>query len=87
MEELNDPRCEDFYAAAASQGNVDAYYELARLCSASARRDEAVEHLRAYLKSNPANDGCTKWAQNMIRQLRPSPLLVWSKGRRLHEGS
>src|ERR1035437_10313675 len=47
MEELNDPRMEDFYAAAASQGNVDALYQLAMLCFASERRDEAVEHLRA----------------------------------------
>lgn len=80
MAELNDPRCEDFYAAAASQGNVDAFYELARLCSASGRRDEAVEHLRAYLKGNPANDSCTAWARNTMRQLCPSPRLVWSKG-------
>ena len=80
MAELNDPRCEDFYAAAASQGNMDAYYELARLCSASGRRDEAVEHLSAYLKGNPANDSCTEWARNAIQQLCPRPLLLWSKG-------
>jgi tetratricopeptide (TPR) repeat protein len=85
MAELNDTRCEDFYAAAASQGNVDAYYELARLCSASGRRDEAVEHLKAYLKGNPANDSCTQWARKTIRQLCPSPLLVWSRGRKLHD--
>jgi tetratricopeptide (TPR) repeat protein len=87
MAELNDPRCEDFYAAAASQGNVDAYYELARLCSASERRDETVEHLRAYLKGNPANDSCTEWARDTMRQLCPSPLLVWSDGRRLQVGT
>jgi tetratricopeptide (TPR) repeat protein len=87
MEELNDPRCEDFYAAAATQGNVDAIYELARLCGASGRRDETVEHLRAYLKGNPANDSCTQWARRKIQQLCPSPLLVWSEGRRLHESS
>jgi len=85
MEELHDPRCEDFYAAAASQGNVDALYQLARLCGASGRRDEAMEHLRAYLKGNPANDSCTKWARSTIRQLCPTPLLVWSEGRRLHD--
>jgi tetratricopeptide (TPR) repeat protein len=83
MQELNDPRCEDFYAAAASQGNVDAYYELARLCSASGRRDEVVGHLKAYLKGNPANDSCTEWARDTIRQLCPIPLLVWSGGRTL----
>lgn len=87
MEELKDPRVEDFYAAAATQGNVDAYYELARLCSSSGRRDEAVEHLRAYLKGNPANDSCTMWARHKIQQLCPSPLLVWSEGRRLHDGT
>jgi len=86
MEALNDTNCEDFYAAAASQGNVDAFYQLAVLCFASGRRDEAVEHLKAYLKSNPAEDECTRWARNTIQQLYPSPLLVWSKGRRLHEG-
>jgi tetratricopeptide (TPR) repeat protein len=85
MEELNDLRCEDFYAAAASQGNVDALYELARLCGASGRHDEAVEHLRAYLKGNPANDSCTQWARHKIQQLCPSPLLVWSKRQRLGE--
>jgi tetratricopeptide (TPR) repeat protein len=78
MEELQDPRCEDFNAAAASQGNVDALYHLAIVCSASGRRDEALEHLTAYLKGNPAEDDCTKWARDTIRQLCPSPLLVWS---------
>jgi tetratricopeptide (TPR) repeat protein len=87
MEELNDLRCEDFYAAAASQGYVDAFYQLAAFCLRHGRRDEAVEHLRAYLKGNPANDNCTEWARNTIRQLHPSPLLVWSRGRRLHEGN
>jgi tetratricopeptide (TPR) repeat protein len=79
MEELNDPRCEDFYAAAGAQGNVDAFYQLATLCIPSDRTEEAVEHLRAYLKGNPANDSCTKWARNTIRQLCPSPLLVWRR--------
>jgi thioredoxin-like negative regulator of GroEL len=78
MEELNDPRCEDFYAAAASQGNVDAHYQLATLCLSSHRASEAVEHLKAYLKGNLANDSCTEWARDAIRQLCPSPLLVWS---------
>jgi len=78
MQELKDPRCEDFYAAAALQGNVDASYQLATLCLASNRTSEAVERLRAYLKGNPANDSCTEWARNTIRQLCPSPLLVWS---------
>ena len=87
MEELNDPKAEDFYAAAASQGNVDAFYQLATFCLRHGRRGEAVEHLRAYLKSNPANDTCTIWARNTIHQLCPAPLLVWSKGRTLHEGT
>ena len=78
MQELKDPRCEDFYGAAASQGNVDAFYQLATLCISSDRTEEAVEHLRAYLKGNPANDSCTEWARNTIRQLCPCPLLVWS---------
>jgi tetratricopeptide (TPR) repeat protein len=86
MEELNDPRCEDFYAAAGAQGNVDALYQLAAFCLRHGRRDEVVKRLRAYLKCNPANDSCTEWARNTIRQLCPSPLLVWSKGRRLDEG-
>jgi tetratricopeptide (TPR) repeat protein len=60
MEELHDPRCEDFYAATASQGNIDALYELARLCGASGRRDEAVEHLQAYLKGNPKENESTR---------------------------
>jgi tetratricopeptide (TPR) repeat protein len=85
MVELNDPKAEDFYAAAGAQGNVDAHYQLAMLCSASGRRDEAVEHLKAYLKGNPANDSCTVWARNTIRELCPSPLLVWSNERKLHD--
>ena len=32
MDELNDPRAEDFYAAAATQGNIDALYQLATFC-------------------------------------------------------
>ena len=55
-------------------------YQLATFCLRHGRRDEAVEYLRAYLKGDPANDGCTEWARNIIRQLCPAPLLVWSKG-------
>jgi|SRR5665213_3306291 len=82
MEELKDPETEDFYAAAASQGNVDALYQLAVLCGTSGRNEEAVGYLKAYLKRNPPEDKCTQWARNTIRQLCPSPLLVWSKGKR-----
>jgi tetratricopeptide (TPR) repeat protein len=85
LEELDDPRSEDFYAAAGAQGSVDAHYQLARLCGASGRFNEAVEHLRAYLKGNPKEDACTQWARNAIRHLCPSPRLVWSKERRLHD--
>jgi tetratricopeptide (TPR) repeat protein len=83
MEELNDPKAEVFYAAAASQGNVDAFYQLATFCLRQGRRDEAVEHLRAYLKGNPANDTCTTWARNTILQLCPAPVLVWSRGEKI----
>ena len=71
MEELHDPRTEDFYAAAATQVNIDASYQLAMLCSAAGRIGEAVEHLKAYFKGNPPNDSCTKWARNANRQLCP----------------
>jgi tetratricopeptide (TPR) repeat protein len=87
MEELKDPRAEDFYAASASQGNVDAFYQLATFCLRRERTGEAVEHLRAYLKGNPANDSCTIWARNTIHQLCPAPLLVWCKGKMLHKGT
>ena len=87
MEELHDLHSEDFYAAAASQGSVDAHYQLAALCVTSTRNEEAVGHLNAYLNSNPVEDECTRWARNTIRQLCPSPLLVWSKGRMLQAGS
>jgi tetratricopeptide (TPR) repeat protein len=83
MEELNDPKAEVFYAAAASQGNVDAYYQLGTFCLRHERTGEAVEHLRAYLKGNPANDSCTTWARNTLHQLCPAPVLVWSKGTRV----
>ena len=86
MEELKDSRAEDFYAAAVTQGNVDALYQLAPLCVTSKRNEEAVRHLKAYLKSNPVEDECARWARNAMRQPCPSPLLMWSKGRRLHEG-
>jgi thioredoxin-like negative regulator of GroEL len=78
MQELHAPHTEDFYAAAATQGNVDALYQLAMLCVTSERNEEAVGYLKAYLKSNPVEDECTQWARNTIRQLCPSPLLVWS---------
>ena len=69
MEELKDPRMEDFYAAAASQGNVDASYQLATLYLASNRTSEAVEHLRAYLKGSPNEDECTQWARQTLHRL------------------
>ena len=83
MEELKDPRCEDFYAAAASQGNVDALYQLATLCVTSGRNEEAVGYLRAYLKRNPANDSCTEWARNTIRQLCPKPPAGVEQGKKV----
>jgi tetratricopeptide (TPR) repeat protein len=79
MEELNDPKAEDSYAAAASQGNVDAFYQLATFCLRHGRKGEAVEHLKAF-KSNPANDTCTIWARDTLHQLCPAPELVWSRG-------
>ena len=73
MEELKDPRMEDFYAAAASQGNVDALYQLATLCVSSGRTEkrteEAVGHLRAYLKGSPNEDECTQWARQTLHRL------------------
>lgn len=73
MEELKDPRMEDFYAAAASQGNVDALYQLATLCVSSGRTEkrteEAVEYLRGYLKGSPNEDECTQWARQTLHRL------------------
>jgi tetratricopeptide (TPR) repeat protein len=73
MEELKDPRMEDFYAAAASQGNVGALYQLATLCVSSERAEkrteEAVGHLRAYLKGSPNEDECTQWARQTLHRL------------------
>jgi len=83
MEELKDPRAEDFYVAAGAQGNVDAFYQLATYCLRHGRTGEALEHLRAYLKGNPANDSCTIWARNMIHRLCPAPMLVWSRGEKI----
>ena len=84
MEQLNDANCENFYAAAATQGNVDAHYQLAVLYIANGRTEAAVASLRAYLNGNPANDSCTEWARNTIQKLCPSPVLAWSKGKRVY---
>src|ERR1700739_895204 len=83
MEELKDPRAEDFYVAAGAQGHVDAFYQLRTYCLRHGRTGEALEHLRAYLKGNPANDSCTIWARNMIHRLCPAPMLVWSRGEKI----
>lgn len=86
LEELNDPRAEDFYAAAATQGDTDASYQLATLCLRNGRTDDAVLHIEAFLKLFKGNeDEYTAWARNTLQQLCPSPTLVWSKGKRLHE--
>jgi tetratricopeptide (TPR) repeat protein len=78
MSVLSDPRAEDFYAAAASQGHNDAFYQLATLCVSSGRSEEAVRYLRVYLKGNPAEDDCTQWARQMLQRLSPGKLaLVW----------
>ena len=80
MEELKDPRCEDFYAAAATQGNVDALYQLATFYVASNRTESAVASLKAYLKGNPQEDDCTAWARQALQCLSPPPAtaLVWN---------
>lgn len=86
LEELNDPRAEDFYAAAVTQGDTDASYQLATLCLRNRRTDDAVLHIKAFLKLFKGNeDEYTVWARNALQQLCPSPTLVWSKGKRLHE--
>lgn len=85
MEELTDTRCEDFYVAAATQGNADALYQLALFCLRSGRTDEAVGHIKGFLKQHRGcEDEYTEWARGMIHKLCPSPVLVWSAGRRLH---
>jgi thioredoxin-like negative regulator of GroEL len=85
MEELNDPRCEDFYAAAASQGNDDALYQLALFCFQNGRNEEAVVHIKAFLKQHRGSeDEYVAWARKTIQQLCPSPVLAWSKGKRVY---
>jgi cytochrome c-type biogenesis protein CcmH/NrfG len=79
MNELKDPRAEDFYAAAVTQGNVDAFYQLATLYIASGRKEAAVAFLQAYLEGNPASDSCTQWARDAIRRLYTGPQLVQSR--------
>ncbi|HWA95086.1 MAG TPA: hypothetical protein VG844_10845 [Terracidiphilus sp.] len=86
MEELNDPKCEDFYAAAATQGNADALYQLATFCLRYRRNEEAVGHLKAFLKQHRGSeDEFTDWAREAIHKLCPSPMLVWSNRKRLYE--
>lgn len=80
MELLEDPRAEDFYAAAATQGNIDALYQLATFYLRHGRTDEGIEHLSAFLKgSKGADDKFTEWARSVIQQLRPRPVLVMNK--------
>jgi TPR repeat protein len=88
MEELNDPKAEDFYAAAATQGNVDAFYQLATFCLRRGRTCEAIDHMKVFLRLHKGKeDHFTEWARNEIHRLCPAPMLVWSKGRRLHQGT
>jgi tetratricopeptide (TPR) repeat protein len=88
MEELNDARCEDFYAAAATQGNVDALYQLATFCLRHGRACEAIDHMKAFLRLHKGKeDYFTEWARNELHRLCPAPMLVWSKGRSLHQGT
>lgn len=85
MEELKDLRAEHFYAAAATQGNVDAFYQLGTLCLGHGRTEEAADHLSAFLRQyKGAEDQYTLWARNTIQKLCPRPVLVWSEGKRLY---
>ena len=85
MEELNDPRAEDFYAAAATQGNADALYQLALFCLRCGRTDEAISHVKGFLKQHRGcEDEYTEWARGVIHKLCPSPVLVWRDGKRLY---
>jgi tetratricopeptide (TPR) repeat protein len=79
MEQLKDPRAEDFYIAAAGQGNADALYQLATIYMASGRTEAAVEPLRVYLKSKPEEGGRTQWARKTLHTLYPVTRLelVW----------
>lgn len=78
MDELKDPRAEDFYIAAAGQGNADSLYQLATIYMASGRTEAAVEPLRVYLKSKPEG-GRTQWARMTLHTLCPVTRLelVW----------
>jgi tetratricopeptide (TPR) repeat protein len=85
MEELNDPRMEDFYAAAASQGNTDAFYQLATYYVRTERKEAAVGSLRAYLNSKPSEDECTQWARQTLFALMPPTglTLIWKNPKKV----
>ena len=85
MDELGDPRMEDFYAAAATQGNVDALYQLAVYYVANNRTEAAVGSLRAYLNNKPQEDGYTQWARETLLKLCPATglTLAWKNPKKL----
>lgn len=76
MEELEDARAEDFYAAAATHGNTDALYQLATLYLCQGCTEEAIAQLRAFLMHSKGEDEYTRWARSALQRLSPGPVLV-----------
>ena len=84
MEALHDSQAIHFYEAAATQGFVDAAYQLSQIYLMSGDNDKAEKHLKAYLdKNKDVDDEFTRKVKEDLEELHPMPKLVWSNGKRL----
>lgn len=79
MEATKDPRAEDFYAAAAGQGSVDAHYALAIIHLSVEDIEATVVSLKAFLAGYNEDDEYSQWAHKTLTELAPHPRLVWSR--------
>jgi tetratricopeptide (TPR) repeat protein len=80
LDELHNHMAEDFYAAAAEQGSVDALYQLGVLYDTQGRGREAVDVLTAFLKAYQHEDIFTKDAKSMLDKHDTHRIkLVWSR--------
>jgi len=80
LDELGDPKAEEFYRTAANMGDINASYNLAYWYYRDGQKSNALRYFRQHLHQSPEDDH-TQYAKDMVaelEQLFPNALeIIW----------